>query len=477
MAPISPSSALWKLRQAGGIDPTEDVAPMLPALASSMGTFSSYDICHATYVFDYLASDTNDSRVKMFASSLATEYARRFAEWLGYVFLNRANLTQQSKAMKALQEALGDWVEAIPSMLTSKPKPPSEFVPAEATKFLKLDRIDALGQKVVRVVWQDWVKNHTKTAMSEMEQMPITFNSSRHVYEIPKSNLTYTNRTKLRDLGFEFDGTVWFTKILDTRVLQQLPQAAQLVHTPPAAKPMRPAEEPKDWFFKEWLPGNIDRFTKAFNEYGKAEKVPYSFKFQVHGTEVTVNFQRDIHSIPDAIRELESRYGSDSDRDGWMEAISSYHNLQSASGKAAIHAVDRANNLEHSHGAMMEHFPPGVRTWYPRFLDFKYTAGIWQMIRAIRDEDMRVVASELMPMLDRMQRLAPKPTDYRTPKGLVLEITSQPGKAAKKRMLKEVMVQHPELAHRILAMLDERGIDLGVKLEDVGLGSAFKLPE
>ena len=456
-------AARFKLaRTAGGIDPGEDVHPILSTLAATLGHSSDWDIAHATYAFDYIAFEDKDSRTSALSYALATEYAQRFAGWLGYVFLDRANMTRRSTVMKGLEEGLGKWVEDIPNMLVGSVKTPSSFIPEGAGKFFREDRLDALGAKILRVVQGDW--KHSSKQADGQGVLPISWNPEQHTYEIPTSNLTYQNRNKLRELGFEYQGDVWSTKTLDTQALAALGLVAHIekVHAPvaPAIPATMPSTDPGTWFFEGWLPKNIERFSKAFNEYGRAEGVAYSFKFQVTGRNVNVVFTRNISTIEGAVRELTDRYGGESDREGWMTAIGAWHKLRSSSGKAAMHAVDMANNLEHSHGAMMEHFPPGVRSWYPKFLDFKYTADIWHMIRAIREEDLRTVATELMPMYQRTKRLLVAPTDYRTPKGLVLEIASQPGKAMKKKMLQQVIAEYPKMADQIVGMLKDRGLVL-----------------
>ena len=444
----------YNRRQAGGIDPEEDVAGLLSGL--SLSTFESYDIVHAAYVFDYLAASTGDSRVKSFAVKLAAEYAHRFAEWLGYVFLDRANMTRQTKAMKDVEASLSAWVENIPVMLKGPAKKLSDTISAEALKFFNQEKLDAIGDKILKVVHQEWSKGSSKQA--NLGELPISYNPKGKRYEIPKSQMTYKNRNVLKDLGFHFDGLVWFTYVLDTKALSVLPQAAHLHRQP--SKPAPVMKEPKAWFFEDWLPHNIDRFSNIFNGYGRAQGVPYDFKFVVNGTEVTVEFRRDIKTVEAAIAELEARYGGSGDREGWLEAVASYRDLASATGGGAISAVDHANNLEHSHGSMMEHFPPGIREWYPRFLDFKYTAHSWQMVRAIRDDDLRTIATELMPLHDRMQRIVTPKIDHRTPKGLALEVSSQPGKANKKKQLLVVKERYPDMYPDVVKLLEERNLFL-----------------
>ncbi len=443
-------------KQAGGIDVSEDVRPLLSGLSGALGTFDSRDIAHGSYLFWLLAEEDGDPRVKSFANALATEYAKRFAEWLGYVFLNRANLTQKSKAMKALQEAIGTWVETIPSMLEGKAeKRLSSYIPKDSERFLDLKKIDAIASKILRVVYQDWTKG-SKTARG-LEELPIKYNPKYEWYEIPKSKMTYVHRRKLHDLGFEYGGIVWHTDTLDPKALRALPQAAKIQRQAPKKTKLK---DPKEWFFQEWLPGNIDRFTKVFTDYGRAAGVPYEFLFSVNGEEVTVDFRRNIQTIPQAVAELEARYGGTSDRDGWMEAVGSYKDLLSSSGRAALQAVDRANDLEHSHGAMMEHFPPGVRKWYPQFLDFKYSAHPWQLVKKIRDEDLRTIATELMPLKYRMERLVTPKTDHRTVRGLVMEISSEPGKAAKRKRLRAVKERYPDMYVEVVEGLEEKGLHL-----------------
>lgn len=446
-------------RQAGGLDPQDDLAAVLPGLAGSVGSLSSKDIAHASYVFAYSANDTYDRRVKDFAAALATEYAHRFAEWLGFVFLNRANMTRQSKDMKALQDALGEWVENIPEMLAGSNKTSlTKFVPPTAGRFLNMDRIESLGEKILKSVRAEYARDGILRQASGTTELPISYNPKTKRYEIPKSSMTFANRHLLRDLGFDWDQTVWYTDALDSRVIEALPQAGKLQRG--VIQPELPKADPKTWFFEQWLPKNIDRFTKVFTEYGKAEGVPYEFKFVVQGTDVTVTLQRNIRSVDDAVRELESRYGGAGDREGWIQAVNAWRELSRASGQSSMHSVDMANNLEHTHGAMMEHFPPGVRSWYPKFLDFKYTADVWQLVRAIRNEDLRTLASELLPGQDRARRLRVPQQDHRTPKGLALEISSQPGKAQKRKLLKQVQDEQPTLYPKVVALLEERGLHL-----------------
>ena len=68
-----------------------------------------------------------------------------------------------------------------------------------------------------------------------------------------------------------------------------------------------------------------------------------------------------------------------------------------------------------------------------------------------------------------MRRLAPVPRDHRTPKGLALEISAQPGKAQKRKMLQRVKEQHPKMYDAVLENLAEKGLKLGASRFKVAL--------
>lgn len=459
-----------RTRQAGGIDPGEDVKPLLPSLGRMLNMYDASDVAHATYVFDYIQGFDTDPRVKAFANALAEEYASRFADWLGSVFLNRAQRVRKSKYMQELESGLADWVEHIPQILDGKAsKLMASYVPEGSRRFLNWDRVEAIGAKILKVVYQDWAKDVARKMASRkranLEQLPISYDPQWKKYVIDKSQMTYQHRNELKDLGFSYSGPkgVWFIDHLDSDVIRALPQAGKLQRGAPTPSVSVSPVDTKDWFFDEWLPSNIDRFTKVFNDYGRAEGVPYEFKFTLVGEEVEVDFRRNIQTLQQAIEEIESRYGKQDDREGWMQSLEAYRTLKSAKGKAAMHAVDMANNLEHTHGSMMEHFPAGVQRWYPAFLDFKYTAHPRAMIKKIRSEDLRTVAEELLPVQDRKERLVTPHLEHRTPKGLALEISSQKGSANKRKKLEEIKHDYPKLWPQVVEHLKGMPMPKGKK--------------
>jgi len=398
--------------------------------------------------------------------ALAEQYAKNFAEWLGYVFMSRANMMRRSKAIAGTEEGLASWVEHLPDIMERKASPKIQsYIPA-SSRFLDFKVLDRLSKKVLDTLKADWNNGLvTSRTAASLADLPLAFNWLTHRYEMKGDRKTFRNRRELTDMGFIWDrrSKVWFTKNLDSDVIKDIPQAVKVTTSPTPVISI----SLKEWFFGDWLPKNIDRFSKVFNDYGRGEGVPYYFFFTVHGTDVDVTFRRNIKTIREAVAELKLRYGNQKDRDGWMDALRIYGQLQHASGKGAIHKVDEANNLEHTHGAMMEHFPPGVRSWYPRFLDFKYTAHPLQMVKMIRAEDLRMVVKEMLPENARRQRLTPPKLDHRTPKGLALEISSQPGKSNKRKLLLEVKKNHPREYPEVVHNLLEKGLGSIIPVDDL----------
>jgi hypothetical protein len=444
-------------RQAGGVDVQEDVAAVLSGISPST-VRSSRDVATAAYAYWWLAEESGDRRVKAFAEGMATEYASRFADWLGHVFLVRANLTRTSKAMRELEEGIEAWTEFIPAMLeTNRPVDLEDYVPAEVSKYIDMSVMNKIGGSIFRKVQQEYSKAGTRQA-SDLDDLPVDFNPRTRRYEIPKRNLRMPDKAKLEDVGFDFDGVVWHIDHLDSEVLKELPQLAKLERG--AKKPL-PLKPPREWFFEDYLPRNLDRFTKIFNEYGRVKNVPYEFQFMLAGgKEVNVKFTRNIKTIAEAIAELQARYGKGGDREGWMQAIDSYLDLKKSRGGSAFQAVDRANDLQHSHGSMIEHFPDGVSKWYPAFLDFKYSADPVHLIQALRDQDLREIAMELLPVRYRKERLSRPRTEHRTVRGLAMEVASQKGKAAKKKRLRGIKDMYPEVYLEVVKELEGRGLSL-----------------
>lgn len=476
---------------AGGVDllPGEDPEALLHGFP--LKGMESRDIGLATYIFDMFSGMPNlDSpSIREFRDDLAAEYARRFAEWIGYALENRANRTTKDKPMRDLEDAVEKWVEDIPNMLVGTLKPLSDDLSADTAKYIKLDKVDQIGRSIFNVIRKEWdaekkglpktASTLDKIAFGELRDVDIFFDVEKRLYVIPPTEKPDAEETrKLQDLGFTYTPDGWTAKVLEPLALKMFPPLKMIAPTPaprgirpkgmpdkapaPAGKPLTEGEQCRIWFFNRWLPSNLHRFSKIFNEYGRAAGIDFVFKFTLQGDDVSCKFERDVGGQENAAATVFERYKKDKSRaETWLQAIEIRKDLLFSRGKAAMAAVDRANDLQHNHGSMMEHFPPDVRRWYPSFLDFKYSASPMQMIRALRDSDLREICLAIHESMEPRSRYRPAPqTDHRTVRGLAMEITSQSGKAAKKKRLREVQKAHPELYADIVKHLESEGFHL-----------------
>jgi hypothetical protein len=74
-----------------------------------------------------------------------------------------------------------------------------------------------------------------------------------------------------------------------------------------------------------------------------------------------------------------------------LEVLDRYIDLtKTTTPDKVISLIDRMNNLQHSNGLFMEHFPKDVQGWYGRFLDRKYSVrDVYTLAGFIRDSDLR----------------------------------------------------------------------------------------
>lgn len=465
-----------QLKQAGGVDllPGEDPATLLRGFP--LQGMESQDIVLATYIYDALASSIPS--LDDFRNKLAEEYAVRYAGWIGYALTNRANRTTKDKPMKELEEAIEEWVEDIPNMLTGSDKPLSKSLSASTAKYLDLAKIDKIGDRILREVHKEWKKDGegTRNASADLRDMDISFDPVRRLYVIPKVSEPGLEG-KLRDLGFKFEGDSWTTRILEPLALKMFPAIKLLPSAPqPKSKPApsrgivpegKPHTEAHNWFFYRWLPSNLHRFSKIFTDFGRVEGVEFVFKFTLQGDDIAVHFEKDVGSDDTAADVIFDRYKKQKDRaETWLQAIEVRKDLLQAKGRNGIKVVDRANDLMHNHGAMMEHMPPDIRRWYPEFLDFKFTGSIIGQIRRIGDQDLREITLAINETLDPEARRRPSPEssmdwrDLRTVRGLAMEVLSQNSKAGKKKRLRQMQETYPKLYHDVVKYLEKEGFRL-----------------
>jgi len=176
------------------------------------------------------------------------------------------------------------------------------------------------------------------------------------------------------------------------------------------------AEQLQQWFYFTWLPGNIDRFSKVFTEYARTKQTSYKFYFSVSNGQVTVRFSRKIDNARDAVEEIRYRYTNTHGREPWLEVVDKFVELVATKNSQELpHVIDRINNLEHSNGMFMEHFPKAVQSWYPGFLNAKYhTPEADELAKYIPDRDLRDLLIGLASRRSRPSdwRLSPPSKNY-----------------------------------------------------------------
>jgi hypothetical protein len=145
-------------------------------------------------------------------------------------------------------------------------------------------------------------------------------------------------------------------------------------------------------WFRTWYAGNCQRITKVFTDYAKNKQSSYKLLFQVGpGGEPEVSFERNIRTAWEAVEELRYRYTGRQGREPWLEVLDMFVELVKTTSPARLpRIIDRINNLQHSNGLFMEHFPASVKAWYEEFLNAKYSAPRPDdLARYIPDRDLR----------------------------------------------------------------------------------------
>lgn len=461
------------IRQAGGLELGRDPAAQLSKLTGLLNKLSDKDIAYGTYVFEYIAGMTGDPRIKKFAAKLGEVYARRFAEWLGYAFSQRVERGRGlDSGYEELARNLGDWLKYLPEIITGN-FPwgfPIEPVMGSPDR-LDLDALLNVMNRIRHMVKRDYERAFAGWlgAMygkeASLKDIPVEYDTALG-YTIPYSPEVYGKYDKeLRDLGFKWQNyrRLWYTDALTPKILSKLPQLKRYTSGPPAQNlPEEEGVKLLEWYMEEWLPRNVNRITRTLNTYSAISDTALDIRFTVNiddGIRVTITKAPSKNlNVDEAAAMLREEYEDEPGREPWVEAIDTYKKLKRVRGMAAIKLVDFANNLEHSNGSMIEHLPPGVRSWYPRFLDFKYTADILQMVGRIKNGDLRKLAEALLPVHDRTRRLRAPQRDHRTFKGLILEIMAQPGRWGKQEKYDDIKKQYPDLSEDLFQELRRRGI-------------------
>jgi len=354
----------------------------------------------------YVSTDIDDPMAKDIKTKLTQEYRERLLRWFDFAIKKRASLGGGGTGIKNLKEGIAAFVESLPEMLSGGYRPLTSFIRGNVSDIVDPAKLDTLSAKVVRVVRDAAQHFNARTASPKL---PLEWDDASKVWFIPPNPATFGIKDALSKAGFRWDVRKkrwWIARVT--------PAAAALAKAPVA--PPQPMPTLENWFFSDWLPGNIDRFNRVFNDHLKSKETSYTFSFSVSGKKVSVDISRQMSGPRDAVEELRHRYIGRQGREAWLEVLDKYTELYSTRGDNQVMLlIDRMNNLQHSNGLFLEQFPASVQSWYTTFLDRKYSApNSWRLAAYIPDDDLR----ETLQFLN-------KYTGFRTEKQDTPDVTLQ----------------------------------------------------
>jgi hypothetical protein len=310
--------------------------------------------------------------------ALLLSYRKRLVGWFEFALVKRAQVGGGGSKIAKIEEGLADFVEAIPNALNAHRKiKVSDFVPT--SDYLLPERLDPVGEKILNVVAADarqagvWGVGRTAAL-----NLPLRYDDAEQVWFVDSNN-TYAVKDGIKSLGLRWNPNMrrWETSQLTPAMRQEF-------------RVLEPSAGLRDWYFEEWLPKNIGRFTRVFTDYVRNQQSSYQFIFAVSGDKVKVDFKRDATTPAKAVEELRYRYIGRQGREPWLEVMDKFIQLVDARSPSQIEQlIDRINNLQHSNGLFMEHFPSNVKNWYEGFLNAKYSTPTADMLaKQIPDKDL-----------------------------------------------------------------------------------------
>jgi len=370
----------------------EELKDMADFLASQVDGMDDESVAFASYVGTAVPGERQKVITKLFPKLLLS-YRKRLIEWFEHALLKRANLGGGGTGIKKVEEGLADFVEAIPEALTGgRVIRLQEYLPD--TEYFQADMLDRVANKILAVVREAALEAGVLRGGKVAKATGLSLvQAPSGAWYIPPSNDTYPIRETLKQtyrFRWNRDERRWEVPELTPQIRQDfmVPMAAPMDDVQPALK---------DWYFHTWLPSNINRFTKVFTDYAKSKQSSYSIVFQVSGEKVSVKFARQIDTAWEAVEELRYRYSNRHGREPWLEVMDRFVDLtRTTSPNQLTTIIDRINNLQHSNGLFMEHFPAQVQSWYDGFLNAKYSAPTAdELAKFIPDRDLRNLMIEL----------------------------------------------------------------------------------
>jgi hypothetical protein len=376
------------------------------AIAKMLGgvKLSDHDAAYATYCINALPQSNRNLVDKLGKNALST-YRSALLSWFREALLQRANMVR----VTGLNKVLSGFVKDVPKAVLTDGVPDVSKFKADWS-FLNPDRLAMAGRKVAKVVKEDSIAAGLWQQVQRQTKQPLVFDRTYKLWVVPYSDWTYENKRMLVNLGFRVDRQQrwWYIRELTPRIKQVFDVGA----TAPSTSMTAPSlDELNQWYLKQWLPKNINRFKNLFENYIRDAGSTLTFDFSVSGNGVVnAKLTRGVRSLAKAIEELRLRYIGRQGREPWLEVMDYVIKLSKTRGDAAIHVIDRMNNLEHSNGMFMERFPASVKSWYLKFLNAKFSAPrVSDLAKYIRDRDIK----ELIIYLADEPLLIKQNVDYR----------------------------------------------------------------
>lgn len=384
----------------------QELSEMADFLASQIDGLDDESVCYGAYV-GLAVRGEKQKIISRLLPKLVLNYRKRMIAWFEHALLKRANVGGGGVGIKKVEEQLANFVESIPRMLVGKMTTKlSEYV--DDTEYFHTSKLDPVGFKIIHVIYQDALKaglalKAPKLAMTQ--KYLLKYDNLNKRYYIPSDMNTYADRKNLKALGFSWDVSdkVWWTTNMNSMV--------ESLFTMDSKPIPLDIEKMSEWYFTQWLPININRFTKIFSDFVKNDQSSYKVLFSISGKEVHVSMERQMTTALEAVEELRYRYTGRHGREPWLEVMARFVELVDTKSPSKIPAIlDRMNNLQHSNGLFMEHFPSSVKSWYEEFLNAKYhTPTADELAKFIPDRDLR----DLMIELTDSSGLGHRPMDWR----------------------------------------------------------------
>lgn len=397
--------------------PLNELIAVGKMLARQVSSMDPKSVAYGTYVSSAFRS--KEEWIHELRKSLLMSYRKHLIEWMEHALVKRANLGGGGSGIKKVENGLAAFAEAVPDIIQGKsPEALSHYLPD--TEYFVSQLLDPIGKKILAVVQTDAKRANVQKRARREHRFTIQWDDRDQVWFIPFDLYTYDFYDQLAMDGFRASRPrqrwEYEKKRLPPDLLRRYDveggPAAPTRPPRPAPAPRRPAPGPAappavpaggesslhDWYFGVWLPKNIGRFSKVFSDFARSKQSSYETVFSVSGRKVSVKFKRQIDTPAKAVEELRYRYINRQGRESWLEVMDFFIKLvaHTSPDKTMMFLIDRINNLQHSNGLFMEHFPSDVKSWYEKFLNAKYhapTAG--ELAKYIPDRDLKNLFLEL----------------------------------------------------------------------------------